>query len=286
MPSPSLFRAPMHHADPWTLAAAFAVALIAGAVNSIAGGGTILTFPLILALVGDSKVANITSTVGLWPASLGGAWGYRRDIAHLVRPFRSFFLVSFVAGGAGALLLLATEKNTFDALVPFLILGATALFAVQARLSAWLAKRQREHPVVAEEPAAPPPSRWWLVLAAQVVVGLYGGYFGAGIGIMMLALLGFLGLSDIYQMNGLKNLGALCINGLALAIFVVSDLWVERTINWPVAGAMAAGGILGGYFCVGLARKVGPAAARKIIIAVGLAGAAYTAFSVWGHGVR
>src|SRR5262245_32925247 len=101
----------MHHADPWTPAAAFAIALIAGAVNSIAGGGTILTFPLILALVGDSKVANITSTVGLWPASLGGAWGYRRDIAHLVRPFRGFFLVSFLAGGAGALLLLATKKD-------------------------------------------------------------------------------------------------------------------------------------------------------------------------------
>lgn len=274
----------MHHTDPLTLLAAFGVALVAGAINSIAGGGTILTFPLILALVGDSKVANITSTIGLWPASLGGAWGYRRDIAHLVKPFRSFFVISFFAGGAGALLLLWTRKGTFDALVPFLILGATSLFAVQSRLSAWLAHRQKEQ---LEHPDnTPHPNRWWLILVAQVVVGLYGGYFGAGIGIMMLALLGFLGLTDIYQMNGLKNLGGLCINGLALAVFIVSDRFLERSVNWPVAGAMALGGILGGYFCVGLARKVGPAAARGIIIAVGLLGAGYTAWSLWSKAVR
>lgn len=274
----------MDHHDLPTLLAAFAVALVAGAINSIAGGGTILTFPLILALVGDSKIANITSTLGLWPASLGGAWGYRRDIAHLVKPFRGFFIISFLGGGAGALLLLWTTKSTFDVLVPFLILSATVLFALQTPLSKWLARRQRtalDHP-----DNTPHPGRWWLILLAQIIVALYGGYFGAGIGIMMLALLGFLGLTDIYQMNGLKNLGALCINGLALLIFIVSDRWREPTVNWPVVAAMALGGILGGYFCVGLARKVGPNMARKIIIAVGLAGAAYTAWSVWGKAVQ
>lgn len=267
----------MHDADPWTLLAAFCVALVAGAINSIAGGGTILTFPLILALVGDSKVANVTSTVGLWPASLGGAWGYRRDIEHLVRPFAGFFLISLLGGAAGALLLLFTTKSTFDRLVPFLILAATSLFAVQTRISAWLDRRQSEKPAENQ----PQPGRWWLILAAQVAVGLYGGYFGAGIGIMMLALLGFLGLSNIYQMNGLKNLGGLCINGPATLLFILADRWQQPTIHWPVAGAMAVGGILGGYFCVGLARRVGQQLARQIIVGVGLAGAAYTAWSLW-----
>jgi uncharacterized membrane protein YfcA len=277
----------MEQPDLLQLLAAFAIALMAGAINSIAGGGTILTFPFILALVGDSKVANITSTLGLWPASLGGAWGYRRDIAHLVERFRPFFLISLLGGGAGACLLLWTEKRTFDAIVPFLILGATLLFATQGTLSAWLARRQRLAAATSNHSGVMAPSLgWWPVLAAQVSVALYGGYFGAGIGIMMLALLGFLGLTDIYQMNGLKNLGGLCVNGLAVAVFIISDRFHQASVNWPIVAAMAVGGIMGGYYCVPLARKVGPRVARRIIIVVGLAGAAYTAWSVWGKTVQ
>lgn len=260
--------------DPSALALAFVIAAAAGAMNSIAGGGTILTYPVIFALVGDGKVANITSTLGLWPGSLGGAWGYRREMAPHLRRFAPFFLISFLGGGLGGLLLLLTRSATFEKLVPLLILGATLAFMAQSLISDWLARRRAP-----EAPAS--RARWLGVVLLQLAVAVYGGYFGAGIGIMMLALLGFLGLSNIYQMNGLKNLGGLCINGPATLLFILADRWQQPTIHWPVAGAMAVGGILGGYFCVGLARRVGQKLARQIIIGVGLAGAAYTAWSLW-----
>ncbi len=270
----------MPEVDLTQLIIAFLAALVAGAINSIAGGGTILTFPVILSILGDSKMANITSTLGLWPASLGGAWGYRRDVEPIFHRFLPFFLISLLGGGAGAALLLWTQKSTFDAIVPLLIMGATMLFMLQSWIAAWLRNRMSHVPAV--DGAAPTTSRsWWLVVLFQWAVALYGGYFGAGIGIMMLAALGFLGLNDIYQMNGIKNIAALCINGLAVICFVVWDLTQERQVAWAVAIAMAAGGILGGYYCVGLAKRMGPQAARWIIIAVGWLGAGYTAWKAW-----
>lgn len=261
--------------DPSALALAFAVAVAAGAINSLAGGGTILTYPVIFALVGDGKVANITSTLGLWPGSLGGAWGYRREVAPHLRRFKWFFLISFLGGGLGGGLLLLTQARTFERLVPFLILAATLTFMCQNLIASWLARRQRQ-------PATTPTQRWLLVGVLQLAVAVYGGYFGAGIGIMMLALLGFLGLNDLFEMNGLKNLGSFCINAIAVIQFVVADLWIERSIDWPIVGVMAAGATLGGYYCAGLARRMGPRIARLIIIFVGLSGAAWTAWKTWG----
>ncbi|HMP02815.1 MAG TPA: sulfite exporter TauE/SafE family protein [Gemmatales bacterium] len=264
--------------DPWSLLLAFAIALVAGAMNSIAGGGTILTYPVIFALVGDGKVANITSTLGLWPGSLGGAWGYRREMRPQLHRFTSFFVISLVGGGVGSLLLLWTTARAFERLVPFLILLATSAFMAQSFLAEWLARRR------GEPATAPGPSRWLLVVALQWVVAVYGGYFGAGIGIMMLALLGFLGLTNLFEMNGLKNLGALCVNGVAIVQFVVADRFVARTVDWPIVGVMGVGAILGGYGSAGLARRIGPRAARMVIIVVGLGGAAWTAWKTWGSG--
>lgn len=260
--------------DPTALALAFVIATAAGAINSLAGGGTLLTYPVIFALVGDGKVANITSTLGLWPGSLGGAWGYRREMAPHLRRFASFFLISFLGGGLGGLLLLFTRSATFERLAPLLILGATGAFMVQSLIADWLARRQ-----VADRP--PSTARWLGVGLLQLAVAVYGGYFGAGIGIMMLALLGFLGLTDLFEMNGLKNLAALCINAIAILQFIVADRLVQRTIDWPVVGVMAAGAVLGGYFCAGLAKRLGPRRARWLIIFVGLGGAAWTAWKTW-----
>lgn len=244
---------------PFHWIAIFATSFLAGMVNSVAGGGTLLTFPTLIWLGQSPIVANATSTAALWPGSLGGMWGYRRELRHS-QP-RLFLLVipSIVGGIAGAMLLKQTPPGLFARLVPYLILFATLLFMAQGAVQRWL----RLH-----ETHGSPTSLRWLAGAGlfQLAVALYGGYFGAGIGILMLAALALLGLTDIHQMNGLKNLFAVCINGLAAGYFMVAGL-----VEWPVAAVMAAGAIAGGYGSAGIARWLGARAVRRIVIVIGFA---------------
>ncbi|MBM3801813.1 MAG: sulfite exporter TauE/SafE family protein [Acidimicrobiia bacterium] len=235
--------------------AAFGAAFAAGMVNSVAGGGTLLTFPSLVWLGQSPVVANATSTAALWPGSLGGMWGYRSELKKTKAPFFFLILPSVVGGIAGAVLLRRTPPGVFAKFVPFLILFATILFMLQASVQRWLRVHQHPH-----------DGARWLAGAAtfQFGVAVYGGYFGAGIGILMLAALSLLGLTDIHQMNGLKNLFALCINVVATAYFLAAGL-----VNWPVAATMALGAVAGGYGGAGLARKVGPAIVRRTVIAIG-----------------
>jgi uncharacterized membrane protein YfcA len=162
-----------------------------------------------------------------------------------------------VGGIAGAVLLRQTPPGVFAKLVPFLILFATVLFMLQATVQRYLRVHQHHHDGV----------RWLAgAVAFQLGVALYGGYFGAGIGILMLAALSLLGLTDIHQMNGLKNLFALCINVVASVYFMTAGL-----VEWPVAATMALGAVSGGYGGAGLARKVGPLVVRRTVIAIGFA---------------
>ncbi len=248
--------------DILVLAAAFLAAAAAGAVNAIAGGGTLISFPSLMALGLDSKTANMTSTVGLWPGSLGGAWGFRRDLARAGSEVRLFYLASFIGGGLGAWLLLITATKTFDFLVPWLILAATGLFIVQPVITRWPQK-----PGFSKKPGF---WDWLLLLPLQFFIGVYGGYFGAGIGILMLAGLGFLGIDDIYQRNGIKNVAALFINGIAIVLFVAANM-----VDWPVAAIMAVGALLGAYLSTGLAKWLGPRLARVVVVVVGLTAAAW-----------
>lgn len=222
----------------------------------MAGGGTLVSFPTLVWLGLPSITANATSTVAIWPGSLGGMWGYRRELKD-VEP-RMFALVapSLVGGIVGALLLRWTPPAIFDRLVPFLILFATLLFMAQEPVQ----RKLRTAGTVAHR------SPRWLTGAMlfQLLVALYGGYFGAGIGILMLAALSILGLTDIYQMNGLKNFFALCINGVAALYFI----WA-RMVYWPDVVIMAVGAIVGGYACAGIARRLGRTAVRRIVIAIG-----------------
>lgn len=239
----------------------FVAAAIGGAINSIAGGGTLLTFPAIVWLGVPPIVANATSTVALWPGSFGSMWAYRRQLTG-ARTWLIWFTLPSLAGGViGALLLLSTAPERFDAVVPFLVLTATLLFLLQRPIVRHVWPSQRS---TGADDALPPPS-WWF-LAAQLAVAVYGGYFGAGIGILMLATLGAMGLANIHRMNGLKNWGATCINGVAAATFVVSG-----SVHWPVAIAMAAGGLAGGYFGARLALRIGQAAVRRAVVGIGLA---------------
>src|SRR5437867_854274 len=202
-------------------------ALLAGAINSIAGGGTLLSFPALVWIGRPPILANATNAVALWPGSLAGMLGFRRELASVQRWLLLLMIPSLIGGAAGALLLLHTSTRTFVRIIPFLIFGATLLFAFQEVIT----RRVRAHEA----------TRGWIafVFALQLLVGLYGGYFGAGMGILMLAALGLIGLTDLHQMNGLKNLLALCINGVAAIYFAVSG-----AVIWSDAILMAIAAIL------------------------------------------
>lgn len=239
-------------------AIAFGAAFLAGMINSVAGGGTLVSFPALIFLGLSSVTANATSTVAIWPGSLGGMWGYRRELRTAERRMLALVAPSLIGGITGALLLRWTPPAIFDKLVPFLILFATLLFMAQEPVQ----RKLKIADVARHRPTG------WLAGATvfQLFVALYGGYFGAGIGILMLAALSIIGLTDIHQMNGLKNFFALCINGVAALYFI----WAKM-VYWPDVIVMALGAVLGGYLCAGVARRMGRTAVRFIVIGIGFA---------------
>ena len=239
-------------------AAAFAAAFVAGAINSVAGGGTLVSFPTLIRLGLGSVAANATNTVAIWPGTLGSLWGYRREFRAAEGRYLVLVVPSLLGGLVGALLLRWTPASVFDHLVPYLILFATLLFMIQEPLQRWLRTADAQ------------PSARWLAgaMAFQLLVGLYGGYFGAGIGILMLAALSIVGLKDIHEMNSLKVVLGGSVNGIAAAYFI----WA-RMVYWPYVVLMAVGAIAGGYGGAGSARRLGQTAVRRIVIAIGLAAA-------------
>ena len=244
------------------LALVVLAALIGGVMNSIAGGGTLLTFPALVALGVPAINANATSTVALWPGALGSIWGYRGELTGARKWAIGFAFPSLLGGAAGALLLMWTPPERFAALVPWLVLGATVLFSIQRPVMRWFTQRHGHPP----ESDADLTSRWppLSILVYQFLVAVYGGYFGAGVGILMLAALGFMGLSNIHRMNGLKNWGGLCMNGVAAVMFAFSSL-----VNWPVALAMAVGAVSGGYLGSRTAQRVPQQLVRNAVVAIG-----------------
>ena len=237
---------------------AFCAAFLAGAINSVAGGGTLVSFPALIWLGLPSTIANATSTVAIWPGSVGGMIGFRDNLRGMERGMYALIAPSLAGGIAGAMLLRLTPTSVFDRIVPLLILFATCLFMAQDAVQRLLK--------IGSGTGTPRSRRWlWGALAFQLVVGLYGGYFGAGLGIMMLAALSIIGLTDIHQMNGLKNLLALCINGVAALYFVAKGM-----VYWPDVVVMAIGAIAGGVGGAGIAKRLGRVTVRRVVVAVGL----------------
>ncbi len=233
-------------------------------MNSIAGGGTLITFPALVGLGVPALTANATSTVALVPGAIAALFGYRKELDG-AREFALVFAVPSVLGGlAGALLLLVTPPDTFDAVVPWLVIGASALFVVQRPLMAAIRSRSGPAEALPGDPATRRPSG--ALLGYQFLVSVYGGYFGAGIGILMLAALGFMGFSSIHRMNGLKAWAGVCTNIVAAATFAVSGI-----VDWRIAGAMAVGAIAGGYGGSRLAQRVSQITVRRAIIVIGFA---------------
>jgi uncharacterized membrane protein YfcA len=263
------------------LLAVVLLSVIAGVMNAIAGGGTLLTFPALVGLGITPIAANATSTVALWPGAVSSMWGYRGELSGARRWAIGFAAPSLIGGGIGAWLLLRTPPSRFAALVPWLVLGATAMFMAQPPIMRRIrARRATSRAIsiaaggapIAELSDAALTERFPSVpvLLGQLVLGVYGGYFGAGVGILMLAVLGFMGLTNIHRMNGRKNWGGLCMNFVAAAAFAFSSL-----VNWPVALAMAAGSIGGGYLGSRAAQRVPQKYIRAAVIVIGLSGGLY-----------
>jgi uncharacterized membrane protein YfcA len=253
--------------DGLRLAAVALVAALGATVNSIAGGGTLLTFPALVALGVPPLVANATSTVALTPGALTSMLGYRHRLAGLQRWALIFAVPSTLGGITGALLLLWTPADRFGRIVPWLVLGATALFALQGSVMRHVRLVPASGGMASDAGAAGfVPRHSAAALTYQFLVGVYGGYFGAGIGILMLAVLGFLGLTDIHRMNGLKNWGGFCMNLVAAVLFAFSGL-----VDWIVALTMAAGAMAGGYLASRVAQRVPQIAVRRTIVGIGLA---------------
>ncbi len=237
------------------IATLFLAAVAAGAINSVAGGGSFISFPALL-LAGVPPIsANATNATALWPGTVASVGAYQRELAVQRRGIVLFSSISLFGGVIGALLLLRTQERTFEQLIPYLLLAATLIFALSPRITQWT----RQWSGHGRE-------RWFRrlpVLALYFGVAIYGGFFGAGLGILTLAVLGLLGLEQIHEMNALKVLQASLINGVAVLTFALAGV-----VQWPIALLMAAGGIVGGYGGGALARRVKPIAVRRVIIVI------------------
>lgn len=255
---------------PGQIAALVASSTAAGVMNAMAGGGTILTYPTLLWLGESPIIANATSTVALLPGAASSLFGYRREVLAHRGWLTTLFLPSLVGGATGAALLLLTPPLAFQRLAPFLILFATILFMLQGVVGRWAG--------TAERAPGRTPARLGLAIAFQFAVAVYGGYFGAGIGILMLAVLGFLGVADIHASNGLKNFFGMCINGVAAAYFIL-----RGAVEWRAALVMMAGAILGGYAGARFARKIGQARARTAVIVIGFVIAGILLYQSFGR---
>ena len=233
-----------------------AAGFLAGAMNSIAGGGTMLTFPALLAAGLPPVLANTTSTVALWFGMPGSVWAFRRRLREVRSWILPLGIISLLGGLGGALLLIQLPDSIFEAAVPWLILGATALFLANGPIRRWAFAHASDH-----EPEKPP--RWGL--AFQSGVAIYGGYFGAGIGIMMLAGLGLLGIRDLNRMNALKNLLALLCNSAAMLFFLISGSFDLR-----LAAILLVGSVPGYFLGAHFAQRVPAKVVRFIVAAIGI----------------
>ncbi len=237
----------------------FLAAIVGGTLNAVAGGGSFITFPsLIFGGIGAIN-ANATSTVALWPGSLASLWAYRKELATQQRGFLMVLGVTSLIGGIlGALLLLNTPASTFVLLIPYLLLLATLLFAFSGQITKFLRVRSVEKTRLSRRGLAG-------IAFLQLIIAIYGGYFGAGIGILMLATLALMGMENIHEMNAVKTLLTILINGVAVIAFIIAGI-----IAWIPAIVMLAGAIIGGYGAAYFARKIDQKYVRTFVIVVGL----------------
>jgi len=251
-----------------TSALLFLAAFVGGALNAVAGGGSFITLPTLLYCGVAPVSANATSTLAMWPASLASALAYRAEIGRSRAWMLRLGAVSLVGGLLGGLLLVRTSDESFVRLLPWLMLVAATMFSLGSQITAWARGRTGSVAAVGAPATGHVGSihnvhvpLWTLPL--QLLIAIYGGYFGGGMGIMMLAAMAVAGMTDMHEMNGLKTMLAIAINGVALAAFIVSG-----SIAWAPGLVMVLGGVSGGYAGASLARRVAGPAVRRVVIVV------------------
>ena len=228
----------------------------AGIVNGVAGGGTLISFPLLLALGYPALTANVTNTVGIWPGYAGGAAGFRKEIGGQRERLVRLVPLALLGGIAGAILLLTTSSAVFKDLAPWLVLGASLLFAAQPLLRRALG----------ESAHVPPRTRPVLLAGGTFAASVYGGYFGAGLGVMLLAILGLALPDSIARTSGLRTALSILVNGVAAAVFLI-----HGGLAWKAVGFLAIGSLAGGWIGALVALRIPAMALRVVVIAVGLA---------------
>jgi uncharacterized membrane protein YfcA len=234
----------------------------AGATNSVAGGGSFFSFPALLAVGVPPVVANASNSVALWPGSLTGAWAYRNELIRLKHSLVPMALASLVGGVAGGLLLLAAGDARFTALIPWLLAFATLLFALSPQLSGWVASWRARLLAQQLAPDEPTQGAAW----AQLLVCVYGGFFGAGMGILMMASLTIAGHKDVQEINALKNLLSSVVYSVTVVTFVLAG-----AVSWSHTLVMLLAASVGGYGGARAARALQGPWLRRMVIAVGSA---------------
>ncbi|HEX4789906.1 MAG TPA: sulfite exporter TauE/SafE family protein [Actinospica sp.] len=241
-------------------AAIFGAGIAAGVMNTVVGSGTLLTFPTLLAFGYSPVLANVSNTIGLVPGAVSGAYGYRAELAGQRRRILTLGTCSLLGGVLGALLLLHLPASAFQDIVPVLIGLALVLVIVQPQVGSWAARRREARGTAQREAGGP------LLWAGIFGTGVYGGYFGAAQGVLLLAMMGIAFTDSLQRINGVKNILAGLVNGVAAVLFIILS-----NVSWTAAGLIAAGSVLGGQIGARVGRRLPPAALRAVIVCVGIA---------------
>ena len=240
----------------------------AGAVNGMAGGGSLVSYPALLATGHSALVANVTNTVGILPGYAGGAAGFRGELKSQRARVREFTPLALLGGLAGAGLLLTTPEDVFDGVAPILIIAACLLFAVQPLLSKAIARRRASAGLIAADPAEPEPAHRPVPISAKAAVfvaSVYGGYFGAGLGVIYLAVLGTVLPDPLPKINSLRGVMSLVVNALAVLLFGIA-----ADVAWDAAGVLAATSLVGGYIGARTALRLPAPVLRGVVLLFGV----------------
>jgi uncharacterized protein len=245
--------------SPWEVVAILVAGMAAGTINTVVGSGTLITFPTLLAFGVPPVTANVSNNLGLVPGSIAGAWGYRRELAGQRSRVLRLVSASVIGAFTGGVLLLTLPAGAFEAIVPVLILLGILLVIFQPRLSAVVARRAERRGTTLDHHGA-----WW-VWPAVLLAGVYGGYFGAAQGVLLMGILGIGVAETLQRSNAVKNVLAAFVNGVAGLLFAVA-----ADVDWAVAGLIGLGAVVGGLLGANVGRRLPSLVLRVVIVVVGV----------------